>query len=159
MDLKWGQIHVHISTDAVARAAFVSTFDVVFATQVFEHLPHPWRAASEIARILRPGGFLFFSVPFLELYHTSGGGLDYYRYTHHGIVALFEAAGLCVQEVRSGGSYLTTTGNMLGLAGWDFSMEEHDENQDFRAAHTVMAIIHKPLRKTGAARASARVSS
>ena len=60
-------------------------------------------------------------------------------------------------KVHTGGSYLTTTGNMLGLAEWDFSMEEHDENQDFRAAHTVMAIIRKPPREKGRSCARARV--
>ena len=82
-------------------------------------------------------------VPFLEMFHTSGGGSDYYRYTPKGIVALFEAVGLCVHDVRVAGSYLTTTGNMLGLAGWDFTMEEHDEGTDYRVAHTVMAIAWK----------------
>jgi SAM-dependent methyltransferase len=34
------------------------SFDVVFSSDVFEHIDRPWLAAQEITRILRPGGIL-----------------------------------------------------------------------------------------------------
>ena len=48
-----------------------SSFDVVVANQIFEHLKQIYRPMSEIHRTLKPGGYLLFSVPNL-------GGL-YYR--------------------------------------------------------------------------------
>jgi SAM-dependent methyltransferase len=42
-----------------------STFDVILAFEVLEHIPDYSRAVSEMFRVLRPGGRLLFSVPFL----------------------------------------------------------------------------------------------
>lgn len=38
-------------------------FDVVYASQVLEHLPSPRNELSEIRRVLRPGGLFYASVP------------------------------------------------------------------------------------------------
>jgi SAM-dependent methyltransferase len=38
-------------------------FDVVYAAQVFEHLPNPGAELAEIRRVLRPGGLLYIDVP------------------------------------------------------------------------------------------------
>jgi SAM-dependent methyltransferase len=38
-------------------------FDVVYAAQVFEHLPQPREELTELRRILRPGGLLYVDVP------------------------------------------------------------------------------------------------
>jgi ubiquinone/menaquinone biosynthesis C-methylase UbiE len=40
-----------------------ATFDGVFCIDVFEHIPDGDRAAGEFLRVLRPGGYLFLSVP------------------------------------------------------------------------------------------------
>ena len=45
-------------------------FDVVVANQVFEHLKNVWLPMSEIARVLKPGGHLVFSVPNLASLHN-----------------------------------------------------------------------------------------
>ncbi len=42
-------------------------FDVVYAAQVFEHLPRPKTELAELRRILKPGGLLYVDVP---NYHT-----------------------------------------------------------------------------------------
>jgi ubiquinone/menaquinone biosynthesis C-methylase UbiE len=38
------------------------TFDLVLATQVFEHFPEPHVAAAQVHRILKPGGHLMMTV-------------------------------------------------------------------------------------------------
>jgi SAM-dependent methyltransferase len=38
-------------------------FDVVICTQMLEYVPCPQKALDEIRRVLRPGGYLFLSVP------------------------------------------------------------------------------------------------
>jgi len=38
-------------------------FDIIYLMQVFEHLREPHRFMDELARILKPGGFLYLSVP------------------------------------------------------------------------------------------------
>lgn len=44
-----------------------ASFDVVYAAQVFEHLPDPVQDLKELCRILKPGGLLYIDVP---NYHT-----------------------------------------------------------------------------------------
>ena len=47
-----------------------ATFDVIVVNQVFEHLKNVWLPMSEIARVLRAGGHLIFSVPNLSSVHN-----------------------------------------------------------------------------------------
>jgi SAM-dependent methyltransferase len=52
---------------AVADAASIpfasESFDAVFCIDAFEHFPEPALSAREFRRVLRPGGFVFLSVP------------------------------------------------------------------------------------------------
>ncbi|HIJ83193.1 MAG: Methyltransferase type 11 [Magnetococcales bacterium] len=47
-----------------------ASFDVVVCNQVFEHLKNIFLPISQIHRVLRPGGFLIFSVPNLSALHN-----------------------------------------------------------------------------------------
>ena len=53
-----------------------NSFDSVVCLEVFEYTPTPTKAISEIYRVLKKGGTLIFSVPFMYKYHE-----DYLRYT------------------------------------------------------------------------------
>lgn len=64
-----------------------SSFDVVFLLEVLEHIPQPDRAVSEILRVLKPGGVLIGSTPFLLGIHDAPH--DYFRFTGHGLDYLF----------------------------------------------------------------------
>ncbi|GLQ06407.1 class I SAM-dependent methyltransferase [Sneathiella chinensis] len=64
-----------------------NSFDLVFSVDVFEHIQYPWKAASEISRILRPGGLTFHSTLFAWRYHPCPA--DYFRYTPEGLKSLF----------------------------------------------------------------------
>lgn len=67
--------------DAAALPFPGGRFDAVIAAELFEHLPAPDAALAEIARVLRPGGTLLVTVPFL--YRLHGDPEDYARYTPH----------------------------------------------------------------------------
>src|SRR4051812_26505315 len=67
---------------------FRETFDAVYSNNVFEHLRRPWVAARNILALLKPGGSCVTIAPFALRYHESPQ--DYFRYTHTGLVALFE---------------------------------------------------------------------
>jgi SAM-dependent methyltransferase len=47
-----------------------SSFDVIVVNQVFEHLKNVWLPMSEVARVVRVGGRLIFSVPNLSSLHN-----------------------------------------------------------------------------------------
>lgn len=81
------------------------SFDTVFCSQVLEHVPRPWEAWEEFARILRPGGRLIMSAPHLSVIHEAPH--DYYRYTPYGLSALCERAGLKVENVQPTGGLIS----------------------------------------------------
>jgi SAM-dependent methyltransferase len=65
-----------------------NSFDAVISIAVLEHVRDPFRCAAEIARILKPGGQLLCSVPFLQPLH--GYPHHYFNATHQGLRRLFE---------------------------------------------------------------------
>ena len=62
-------------------------FDVILANNVIEHLHDPIRGVNEMRRILRPGGTLYFTIPFLYPVHEAPN--DYMRLTRFGLERLF----------------------------------------------------------------------
>ena len=81
-----------------------SSFDTVLCSQVLEHVPRPWDAMAEFARVLRPDGRLILTVPHLSVIHEAPH--DYYRYTRYGLSALCEQAGLEVEAVEPTGGLI-----------------------------------------------------
>ena len=80
-----------------------ATFDLVLCTETLEHVARPGLVLSELARVLKPGGSLALSVPFLHPVHQAPH--DYFRYTPHGLKMLLEAAGLRPGAVEAAGGY------------------------------------------------------
>jgi SAM-dependent methyltransferase len=64
------------------------SFDGVISIAVLEHVKDPFRCAREIARVLKPGGWLKCCVPFLQPLH--GYPHHYFNMTHEGLRTLFE---------------------------------------------------------------------
>lgn len=89
--------------------------DTVLATELMEHLPDPVGFLNEVARVLRPGGSLVLSVPFMEPLHEEPR--DYYRFTSHGLRRLLEQQGFAVQSLwKKGGWWSVTLGSFLSQA-------------------------------------------
>ena len=66
-----------------------NALDGVVCLEVLEHVPEPQRAADEIHRVLKPGGRLVLTVPFMTGYHGKTGAYeDYFRFTHSGLTWL-----------------------------------------------------------------------
>jgi SAM-dependent methyltransferase len=69
--------------------------DVVLSGQVFEHIPFPWASILEIARVLKPEGYLFMTVPSRGHQHST---YDCWRYYPDGMRALAAHAELRLLE-------------------------------------------------------------
>jgi SAM-dependent methyltransferase len=91
-------------------------FDVVLCTQVLEHVAEPLAALSEFHRVLKPGGRLIATVPFVweehELPH------DYFRYTKAGIEHLLTRAAFVELDVRPRTDCFTTLAQLVRNAAW-----------------------------------------
>jgi SAM-dependent methyltransferase len=69
-----------------------NSFDSVLCNQVLEHVFNPERFLSEIHRVLKPGGYLLLTVPFVWDEHEQP--YDCARYTTFGLKSLMESKGL-----------------------------------------------------------------
>jgi SAM-dependent methyltransferase len=114
-DLAPEHAELDVLLDATAGLPFSSnSFDTVFCCSVLEHTRAPWRVFPEVHRILRPGGVLVLSVPFVFYLH--GAPYDYYRFTAEGIHVLAEDAGLCIEHLQPSGGLVDLLLNVPSIS-------------------------------------------
>lgn len=82
------------------------TFDSAICTAVLEHLEEPEMAIRECYRILKPGGYAVYSVPFIYPLHEEPR--DFFRYSKYGLQYLFEKTGFEIIEIRSLSGFIVT---------------------------------------------------
>lgn len=90
-----------------------SSVDCAMATEVFEHCPDVELVLRETLRVLKPGGFLFFTVPFLWPLHDSPH--DEYRYTPFALERHLRNAGFKHIALQSLGGWDASLAQMIGL--------------------------------------------
>lgn len=62
-------------------------FEAVIAQAVLEHVSDPYKVVAEIRRVLKPSGYAFIEIPFMQGFHASPW--DYQRFTMPGLRVLF----------------------------------------------------------------------
>lgn len=90
-----------------------NAFDCAFATEVLEHCPEPEVVLREVYRVLKPGGFFFFTVPFLWNLHEVPN--DQYRYTPFSLERHLLNTGFSDIEISATGGWHASMAQMLGL--------------------------------------------
>lgn len=91
-----------------------AAFDVVLCLEVLEHINADAPAMAQLQRVLRPGGCLVLSVPFIYPEHDAPH--DFRRYTRYGISELVQASGLRLRELHQHGNSLVVSLHMVNLA-------------------------------------------
>ena len=99
-DLEWDGSAIPLKEKSV---------DCALATEVFEHCPEPELVMRETLRVLKPGGLLFLTVPFLWPLHCVP--YDEYRYTPFSLERHLRKAGF--EQIK-----------LTALGGWDRSLAQ-----------------------------------
>jgi SAM-dependent methyltransferase len=103
--------HIDLIGTAYAIPAPDDAFDSAICTAVLEHLEEPEQALRECHRVLKPGGYAIYSVPFI--WHLHEEPRDFYRYSKYGLKHLFEKVGFEVAELRALSGFWLTFGQMM----------------------------------------------
>lgn len=75
--------NVNLVTDATKLPIKNDSVDMIITESTLEHIPDVELAIQEICRVVKPGGYVYISVPFLMPFHASPN--DYFRLTREGI--------------------------------------------------------------------------
>lgn len=103
-DLEWDGVTIPLDDCAV---------DCAMATEVLEHCPEPGGVLAEACRVLKPGGVLFLTVPFLWPPHCVP--YDEYRYTPFSLERHLCKAGFVGIDLRPLGGWDASLAQMIGL--------------------------------------------
>jgi SAM-dependent methyltransferase len=87
------------------------TYDVVFCTQVLEHVRQPHVVCSEIFRVLKHGGNLFVTVP--QTWYLHDLPHHYFNHTCYGLRFILEAAGFEILTLEPQGGHFHCLGTQL----------------------------------------------
>ena len=97
-------IEVDILASADALPIEDASFDFVLCTEVLEHCPDPAAVLAEIRRVLRPGGVVLLTTPFMVALHEMP--FDFYRYTPSALELMAGNARLELESIVTRGDYL-----------------------------------------------------
>lgn len=103
-----------VYADGAALPFADASFDGVLCLEVLEHVRRPAAVVAEIARVLKPGGRGWISMPFLYPLHDAPH--DYQRYTEFGLRRDVGQAGLDIVTSTKSGSAIETAGLLACLA-------------------------------------------
>lgn len=95
-----------------------NSFDAIICNAVLEHVPNVHVVMSELARVLKPGGYLMAGVPFLQPMHLNP--TDFRRYTSDGLIEIGSLHGLKTEAVLP----VHTMAQTIGWIAWEWALEK-----------------------------------
>jgi ubiquinone/menaquinone biosynthesis C-methylase UbiE len=109
-------VHPLSQVDVLATAYEIpladGSFDTVLMTEVLEHLEEPARGLAEAGRLLRPGGKLILTTPFMWPLHEEPR--DFFRYSPYGLRHLLESGGFGAVTITPIAGKWTTMATFAG---------------------------------------------
>lgn len=88
-------------------------FESIICTEVLEHTINAKNILEEMYRVLKPDGFLFFTVPFFWPLHCVPD--DYFRYTPFSLSKIIKDAGFKELQIKANGGWHSSLGQILAL--------------------------------------------
>jgi SAM-dependent methyltransferase len=104
---------VDINADAIDLPIEDNIADAVVSSQVIEHVSDPYKALDEALRILKPGGYLFLSWPFLYPLHAEP--YDFGRYTRYMMADALDSRNADILEFKEISGFWLVTGWMVDI--------------------------------------------
>jgi len=101
---------VDVICDATSLPFDNGKFDAIICTEVLEHLEAPEKALCEISRVLKPGGYLITSIPFMFGKHTR---YDYVRWSDLGIKKLLNNHSLNIIWIENRGKIFSMMAELV----------------------------------------------
>lgn len=84
-------------------AQFQNKFDFFLFNQTLEHLHNPYEAVRQIYQTMKPGGYIFTSVPTLNIPHSTP--IHFGGFNPMGLAMLFVSNGFRIVEIGQWGNY------------------------------------------------------
>lgn len=105
----WDNSKLDIVSDITAIPLPDASVDVIMCTEVFEHIPDPLAALKEFNRLIRPGGYLIITAPFVSFTHFApyhfATGFNRFFYEKH-----LETNDFMIEELEKSGNYFEFLG-------------------------------------------------
>lgn len=92
-----GDLNKPMTVELVNELAKNPVIDVIFCIEVLEHCWNPTQALQNLHNLLRPGGMLYLSTPFINPHHDI---VDYLRYTDEWYQKVLPMYGLEITELH-----------------------------------------------------------
>jgi SAM-dependent methyltransferase len=103
-ELEWDGVSIPLGEESV---------DCILLTEVLEHCPDAQLVLNEAFRVLKPGGFILITVPFIWPLHCVP--YDEFRYTPFALSRFIDRAGFLDSEIKATGGRHAVLGVILGL--------------------------------------------
>lgn len=103
-----------IFADAARLPLNEASVDAVVCLEVLEHVSRPQAALAEFARVLKPGGTMLFSMPFMYPIHDAP--YDFQRLTEYGLRRDLDAVGFDIIRLEKLGHAVRAAALLLCLA-------------------------------------------
>lgn len=141
----WDTSRIDIVSDITSVPEADESFDAILCSEVLEHVPEPTHALDEFQRLLKPGGQLILTAPFVSNVHQAPyhfcTGFSRYWYEHH-----LPLRGLTITELTANGDWYALLRQELSRLG---GMERQRGNWAWPLAYgyALLGMAYFKLRK------------
>ena len=126
-----------------------ASFDLVCMFDAIEHIPDDHRVMREVARVLRPGGSIFVSVPAYPFLYANNDRVAQHerRYTRSALRRVFEGAGLTVVRNTHSNVFLfpLILPAVLGIKALESLLSKEADPQHTNLSWPIPAFVHAAL--------------
>jgi ubiquinone/menaquinone biosynthesis C-methylase UbiE len=147
----WNQQGLDIVSDITTIPEPDASFDAILCTEVLEHVPDPVAALRELARLLKPNGYLIVTAPFCSLTHFAPyhfcTGFSKYFYQHH-----LQVLGFHIEEIVPNGNFFEYVAQELRrvpLVAKDENLQPPNEEHEL-ALKSVLQLLEGYSEKSSA---------